>query len=227
MQAQLTTQLNTNLKLTADAFYATSKWIPSPIKGVERKMLERDGGELAIATTLVKYQANSYFSSHVHTGGEEFLVLEGIFADEHGEYPAGTYIRNPVGTAHAPVVKDGCMILVKLGQFQNADTAPVHINTLEHTFQIDPARSGVSFQALHSFKKESVRLENWQANQIIHHENQGGIEILVVEGSFNHNHIDYNKFDWLRLPIDQPLNAIVPFKNCKVWIKTGHHSHQF
>jgi hypothetical protein len=65
--------------------------------GVERMMLDRIGDEVARATSLVRYAPNSTFSPHVHGGGEEFFVLEGEFGDEHRTYPAGTYVRNPIG----------------------------------------------------------------------------------------------------------------------------------
>ena len=219
-------KLHTDLSLQANAFFTQSIWVPSPIKEVSRKMLDRDGGEIATATTLVNYEPNSYFSSHVHTGGEEFLVLEGIFADEHGSYPVGTYMRNPVGTSHAPIVKDGCMILVKLGQYQEGDTTPVHIDTQAHPFIADPIRQGVEYQALHSFKDEIVRLEKWQHDHTIELENKGGIEVLVLDGEFTCDDIIYKKFDWLRLPMGEKLTALIHKQGCKVWIKTGHHLHQ-
>jgi anti-sigma factor ChrR (cupin superfamily) len=78
------------------------KWTPSPIPGVDRRMLDRIGDEIARATSIVRYAPNSKFSRHVHTGGEEFVVLEGIFQDEHGDYPAGSYIRNPPQSSHTP-----------------------------------------------------------------------------------------------------------------------------
>ncbi len=70
-------------------------WVASPMPGVDRRMLDRIGGEVARATTIVCYAPNSKFSAHTHTGGEEFIVLEGVFQDEHGDFPAGTYVRNP------------------------------------------------------------------------------------------------------------------------------------
>lgn len=77
-------------------------WVDSPMSGVQRRMLERDGEEVARATSIVRYAPNSYFSAHTHKGGEEFFVLDGVFSDEYGNYPAGTYIRNPVGSRHTP-----------------------------------------------------------------------------------------------------------------------------
>lgn len=98
-------------------------WVPSPANGVERAMLDRIGDEVARATSLVRFQPDSQFDAHEHGGGEEFLVLEGVFSDEHADFPAGTYVRNPIGTAHTPHIgREGATILVKLHQFDVADT---------------------------------------------------------------------------------------------------------
>lgn len=80
-----------------------------------------DSGEVARATSIVRYSPGSRFSPHEHGGGEEFLVLEGVFSDEHGDDGPGTYVRNPVGSAHAPFSAAGCTILVKLRQMDPAD----------------------------------------------------------------------------------------------------------
>src|SRR5512147_2420038 len=106
-------KLYADLSQRAIVFSAELPWIDSPMPGVQRRMLERDGEEVARATSIVRYAANSHFSSHTHGGGEEFLVLEGVFSDEYGDYPAGTYIRNPVGSTHTPFSQNGCTILVK------------------------------------------------------------------------------------------------------------------
>ncbi len=105
-------------------------WVDSPMPGVERMMLDRIGDEVARATSLVRYAPNSTFSRHEHTGGEEFFVLEGEFRDEHGAYPAGTYVRNPIGTAHTPSIgEQGCLIFVKLQQFEQEDQLQFSIDT--------------------------------------------------------------------------------------------------
>ena len=89
-------------------------WIPSPETGVERRMLDRIGDEVAKATSIVRYQPGSAFQTHTHEFGEEILVLDGVFSDETGDYPAGTYIMNPPGSSHAPHSKTGCTLFVKL-----------------------------------------------------------------------------------------------------------------
>lgn len=77
--------------------------------------------EVARATSIVRYAPESRFAEHIHELGEEFLVLEGMFSDEHGDYGAGTYVRNPPGSSHSPYTVDGCTIFVKLRQFDPAD----------------------------------------------------------------------------------------------------------
>ena len=89
-------------------------WIPSPEPGVERRMLDRIGDEVARATSIVRYQAGTQFKTHAHEFGEEILVLDGVFSDELGDYPAGTYLMNPPGSSHAPFSQTGCTLFVKL-----------------------------------------------------------------------------------------------------------------
>src|SRR5580765_2537477 len=80
----------------------TMPWSPSPQAGVERRLLDRIGGEVARATSLVRYAPAIAFPAHSHALGEGFLVLEGNFADGQGDYRAGTYVRNPPGSMHSP-----------------------------------------------------------------------------------------------------------------------------
>ena len=64
---------------------------------------------------LVKWPANEKFQLHRHFGGEEILVLSGEFQDEHGRYPANTWIRSPHMSEHYPFVTQETVILVKTG----------------------------------------------------------------------------------------------------------------
>jgi anti-sigma factor ChrR (cupin superfamily) len=63
-------------------------WVASAASGVDRMMLDRIGDEVARATTIVRFAPNSAFDAHTHGGGEEYLVLDGVFSDEAGDYPA-------------------------------------------------------------------------------------------------------------------------------------------
>ena len=67
-------------------------------------------------TALVRWAPETRFNPHTHVGGEEILVLEGVFRDEHGSYPAGTWIRSPHMSNHRPFTgPEGATILVKVG----------------------------------------------------------------------------------------------------------------
>ena len=115
-------------------------WVPSPVKGVERKMLDRIGDEVARATSIVRYAPGSRFSAHTHDGGEEFLVLDGVFQDEHGDFAAGSYVRNPPESHHAPGSVPGCTIFVKLRQFDPKDRRQLAIDA--GVVQLQPVKIG-------------------------------------------------------------------------------------
>ena len=110
-------------------------WVPSPQAGVERRMLDRIGGEIARATSLVRYAPASVFPGHEHALGEEFLVLDGTFSDEHGDYPAGTYVRNPPGSRHSPRTGPGCTILVKLRQMPPMERRRIVVDTAKSDWE--------------------------------------------------------------------------------------------
>lgn len=104
-------KINHNLHLPALVDTSTAKRLPSPTKGVMRLVLKREGGKKVIrSTSIVSYAPNSQFSSHEHPKEEEFFVLSGAFSDEHGDYPAGTYVRNQPGSSHKPFSRNGCLI---------------------------------------------------------------------------------------------------------------------
>ncbi len=199
------------------------EWIDSPMPGVERMMLDRIGDEVARATSLVRYAPNSTFSPHVHSGGEEFLVLEGEFGDEHQAYPAGTYVRNPIGTQHTPRVgKQGCVILVKLHQFDIADDTPVVINTGAAEWPAETA-PGISMLPLHEFQDEHVFLlrvaPNSPSQEHTHH---GGEEVLVLEGSFSDEFGAYPAGTWLRNPDQSSHSAFTGDEGALLYVKIGH-----
>ena len=134
------------------------EWIHSPEQGVDRIMLDRIGDEVARATSIVRYAPDSSFARHEHALGEEFLVLDGVFSDEHGDYPTGTYVRNPPGSGHTPYSKDGCVILVKLRQFDPTDLQPVVVNTTDASLWPSAMEQRVAALDLHQFKAEKVRM---------------------------------------------------------------------
>lgn len=108
-------QLNTDFSQRCVVNTHALPWQASPSPLVERRLIERDGGEQARATSIVRYAPGAAFPAHRHDLGEEILVLEGVFSDEHGDYPAGTWLRSPDGSAHQPYSETGCLIWVKTG----------------------------------------------------------------------------------------------------------------
>lgn len=197
-------------------------WQPSPMKGVARRMLDRIGDEVARATSIVRYDPGSHFSPHTHTGGEEFLVLDGIFEDEHGAFPAGCYIRNPPETRHTPGSEGGCILFVKLWQFDPADRTPVRIDINRIGGVDDASRPGAHVTPLFRDAREDVRIERWEKNATVTLDTKGGAEILLLDGDCEQGGDTLRKHSWLRLP-DGPLATIrAGNSGARAWIKTGH-----
>ncbi len=111
----------------------------------------------------MRYAAGSGYSAHTHNGGEEILVLEGIFSDEYGDYPAGTYLRNPPGTSHQPFSKEGCTLLVKLWQFAEDDSTQLRLNTRQGDWQAGLV-DGLSVLPLHEHNGVNTALVRWSAH---------------------------------------------------------------
>jgi ChrR Cupin-like domain len=212
-------ELNADFSQRAVVHGAELPWVPSPIPGVERRMLDRVGDEVARATTIVRYAPNSQFSPHVHGGGEEFLVLEGVFQDEHGDYPIGTYVRNPPTSSHRPGSAQGCVILVKLWQFDLADRAAVTLDTAQQGYVADPVRPGASLMPLFADPRECVRLERWEAQTEIDLLALQGLEIFVIQGSFTESGEGFERYSWLRLPSGARLWAKAGPAGCEIWLK--------
>jgi hypothetical protein len=214
--------LNADFTRPAVAHAASLPWIASPMAGVERRMLDRLGEEVARATSIVRYAPGSHFSPHVHDGGEEFLVLEGVFQDEHGDYPAGSYIRNPPTSSHTPGSQAGCVIFVKLWQFDPADRTQVQLDTAQVAAEPDPARPGVALTPLFADACETVRLELWAPDAEVRLPAPGGLELLVLAGEFRSDEVLFTGQSWLRLPPGAALKAQAGPSGCRLWMKTGH-----
>lgn len=196
-------------------------WVPSPMAGVDRKMLDRIGDEVARATSIVRYAPKSYFSAHTHGGGEEFLVLEGVFSDEHADYPAGSYVRNPIGTSHSPHSKDGCTIFVKLHQFDADDQRQFSVQTLTAEFDEMPGR-GIAQLTLHTYGTEDVFLIRMQpGSSLPSYCAVGGEEMLVLDGGFSDEESAYEAGTWLRNPPGSFRN-VTSETGCLLYVKTGH-----
>jgi len=215
---QLNADFSKRVALHADKI----EWRSSPTPGVHRRMLDRIGDEVARATSIVRYDPDSLFPAHVHGGGEEFVVLDGVFQDEHGDYPAGTYVRNPPTSHHTPGSKPGCTILVKLWQFTPDDRCHVIIDTGRIGAVPHRDRPGVAVTPLFRDDREDVRLERWQASTAARIAWRGGAELFVLDGGFSEAGDRFRLHSWLRLPDDGETVATAGPNGAAVWIKTGH-----
>jgi anti-sigma factor ChrR (cupin superfamily) len=196
------------------------EWQDSPKAGVFRKPLAREAAEQGHATSIVRYEPGARFAEHDHPLGEEILVLEGTFSDHSGDYPAGTYFRNPEGFRHAPFSEEGCVILVKLHQFQPDDTAHVVIDT--QTSEWHAGQGNLRVMPLHEHGTEQVALVQWPAGeQFQRHTHAGGEEILVLQGELSDEYGRYPAGTWLRNP---PGSSHSPRAETDsvIWVKTGH-----
>lgn len=198
------------------------QFVPSPLPGVSRVMLDRAGEEVARATSLVRYEPGSGFSAHRHDGGEEILVLEGVFSDEHGHYPAGTYLRNPPGTTHQPYSEQGCLLLVKLWQFAANDNSPLVLNTKDGNWY-QGLVPGLLVQPLHEHNGVNTALVRWAPNtRFNRHTHPGGEEILVLEGLFCDEFGEYPAGSWLRNPRYSNHAPYTGAEGALIYVKTGH-----
>lgn len=218
-------ELNADFSRRVSIHAADLPWIPSPTAGVDRRMLDRIGDEVARATSIVRYAPNSAFPAHTHGGGEEFLVLQGVFEDESGAFPAGSYVRNPPQSRHTPGSAPGCTIFVKLWQFDPEDREFMRLDTTSVPYQPIEGNPGVSFRTLFRRGPETVQMQRWAPHAHVHWADiPGGAEVLVLSGTFEEGSERFGRLSWLRLPTGATLDAIAGPDGAEVWVKTGHLS---
>jgi anti-sigma factor ChrR (cupin superfamily) len=199
-------------------------WVPSPESGVNRRMLERSGGEIAIASSIVRYDPGSRFPCHSHAFGEEFIVLEGTFSDEHGDYPVGTYVRNPPNSAHAPFSTGGCIIFVKLRQMRVTESNTVRVRPNDRTWTADQS-GGYDIALLYENENIRVTFERLPSGTVMPARRiVGGEEIFVVQGEVRTRGQYGRRLDawtWSRQSNEhQPEFATET--GALLWIKRGH-----
>lgn len=194
-------------------------WKASPMAGVDRRMLDRIGDEVARATSIVRYAPGSHFSAHTHTGGEEFIVLQGTFQDEHGDYPAGTYVRNPPTSSHTPGAAEGCIIFVKLWQFDLDDRTQFRVDIAS---DLETVGNGVALKTLHQDARETVLYVELAPNAEWSDSAAGGAELLLLDGSLQESGDDLHKWSWLRVPDGKGVSVSAGKDGATFWIKTGH-----
>lgn len=197
-------------------------WVSSPGGEVLRKRLHHVGqAESGQVTSIVRYPPGSEFPRHPHPGGEEILVLEGVFSDEHGDWPAGTYLLNPEGFEHRPFSREGCLLFVKLGQYPGAKRRHVALRSRDQTWRAR-VRPGVSWKKLYAQEpfSDHMRLERWnQADDVGVMNFPQGAELFVLSGEFSDSEGRYPRHGWLRLPAGSSLSP--EGAACELYIKEG------
>jgi hypothetical protein len=211
-------RINDDLSHPVIVHAARQDWVASPAAGVDRRMLFRIGDEVARATSIVRYAPGSAFPRHTHNGGEEILVLDGVFQDEHGDYPAGSYFRNPPGTSHVPASRDGCTIFVRLWQFREGDETQI-VRQPGEGRTLTPRPGATAANVLFDDGHEEVRLEEWAPGAEITVENRRGLEFLVLSGGLRMGDEELEPQSWGRLPAGAQLIASVESEGANVWIK--------
>ena len=214
-----------NGDLTRRAFVDTRRleWAPSPSGTVWRKRVHRVGPpESGQVTSVVRYEPDSSFPAHDHPEGEEILVLDGVFSDEHGDWPAGTYLLNPEGFRHAPYSTPGCTLFVKLRQFPGRAREHVCIDTESLGWERGEAE-GIEIAPLYGQDgfADSMRLERWaagiaQARRVY----DAGAELYVLEGGFTDADGSYGEGCWLRFPPGYS-HAPETESGCRLYLKLG------
>lgn len=227
--AQQSVELNADKRLSCLVNTDVQDWIPSPAPGVSRKLIERIGGEVARATTVVRFGADRSFPAHSHGGGEEFIVLDGVWSDEWALQPQYTYVRNYIGSRHSPKIgTTGCTILVKLRQMSHEHKEPEHAQ-----WDVAPGAAGWSPCAfldgrhvLHVFESpfERVVFERWEPGASgSMRVPANGEEIFVMEGSFSDDLGEHRTWSWSRYAEEGASRTRTAGPSgCLLYVKSGH-----
>lgn len=216
-------KINADFLQRAQVDTLKTPWLDSPQPGVQRILLDRVGGEVARATTLVRFVAGSCFPVHEHGGGEEILVLEGVFSDETGNYAAGSYMRNPPGSRHTPYSLEGCVILVKLWQFAPDDQQLVRVAAGSQPWQ--SISSSCQEVPLYHHGLEGVRLLRYQTTDAPEEHPMDypqGMELLVLKGRLSDGQQSFSAGTWVRWPPNSRVQLRSVAAQSMIYQKYGH-----
>ncbi|HSD74069.1 MAG TPA: cupin domain-containing protein [Steroidobacteraceae bacterium] len=219
----MTDSINGDLAIRVVLDTHAMSWAESPSPSVRRKRVHLVGpAESGQVTSLVRYEPESKFAPHDHPDGEEILVLEGVFSDEHGDWPAGTYLLNPEGFRHAPFSRAGCLLFVKLRQFPGKERRHVVVTTHSIPWQATDVRER-SIKPLYRQTgfADTTRLEHWapgSARRALRYDQ--GAEIFVIDGSFEDEQGSHGPGTWMRLPAPS-VHQAGSSEGCTLYIKEG------
>ncbi len=202
---------------------AAMDWQASPSNSVWRKRLDHLGGEFSRVTSVVRYDARSHFHAHGHPNGEEILVLSGVFSDQSGDYPAGSFLLNPEGFEHAPFSEPGCVVFVKLQQYPGTNRRHVTLNFNDAEWQAGEA-SGVESLPLYSdagFAEVIELLRFAPGATLPAREVAGGEEVFVMAGAASDELGEYAEGCWVRTP-PGAHPALTSAGGATIYRKSGH-----
>ncbi len=218
------TTINADFSKLAIVHTAEVDWQASPSPSVWRKRLDLAGdAETSRVTAVVRYDADSAFAEHPHPDGEEILVLDGVFSDEHGDYPAGSYLLNPEGFSHAPFSRQGCVLFVKLRQYPGTARRHIIVDTTSAEWQARPV-PGVTVVPLYEEAgyPETMRLVRFAPDTTFpDHDHPGGEELFVIDGKIEDAHGAYGPGSWVRYPVGS-RHEVYSGPGCTFYVKTGH-----
>jgi anti-sigma factor ChrR (cupin superfamily) len=219
----MTRAINGDLGLPVVVDTRSMAWSPSPSGSVWRKRLHLVGPpESGQVTSVVRYEAASTFPAHDHPDGEEILVLDGVFSDEHGDWRAGSFLLNPEGFRHAPFSREGCLLFVKLRQYPGRDRRHVALDVSGMPWQSTTAK-GISIKTLYEQAgySDSMRLERWGPDTPDEMRRYGlGAELFVIEGAFVDESGRHEAGSWMRFPVGASHHAGTR-EGCTMYVKEG------
>jgi len=83
------------------------------VPGMSWHKISYDKQNGGYGTYILKMEPNAKSLHHVHTGYEEFLMLEGELTDLDGKiFKKGDFVTFEPGSTHSSHTKEGCLILV-------------------------------------------------------------------------------------------------------------------
>lgn len=208
--------LNMDRQQAAHVIFSSEDWSPSPVVGVDRVRFERAGEESGWATSVVRYAAESQFHEHSHPRGEEIFILDGIFSDEQGDYPAGTYIRNPDPSPHSPSSRDGCVLFVRLCQMKPEQDAQITLNTNNLAWQSH--EKGYEMKHLYQDGFETIEVQR-HARDTTFSFTDG--DLLIVSGKLSMDGTEFPPYSWIRAPRTQSI-TVAGNEAAIILVKKGH-----
>ena len=83
------------------------------VPGMSWHKISYDKQNGGYGTYILKMEPDAKSLHHVHTGYEEFLMLEGELTDLDGKiFKRGDFVTFEPGSTHSSHTKEGCLILV-------------------------------------------------------------------------------------------------------------------